>query len=379
MDHLKQSFDSFFDSEARVAVIKGEWGVGKTYFWGKYIKNRINEKKVSQIAYSYISLFGKSSLEDVRKSIFHRAEAICSDQLIEKTFGEQFEKSRALFDKSPWLTKNFAKARNKTSRLNWLSKLLQDIPFFEKYSNIINSLEFGLVQNYVICFDDLERKGEGLSVKEVMGLVDELAQRKNCKVILIFNRNSFENGGADKEQFDTYREKVVDIELTHNPTCKENFNCVFSIEADDYFPIIEKAVHELNIKNIRVLKKLKYMIETFSRYFEKKGDQIKIVFLMHAVILGYGFYIRDKELNYELLKELLSKKSWLSFVGSKDSEMSKGEKKFRTIASNLKLSPSDLDQSIIFFLEHGYIDSDQVNLHPHSGWPQEAPSKGAFT
>lgn len=70
MNNLESSFDAFFRGEAKVAVIKGNWGVGKTYFWNNYIDKRINDKNLSQIAYSYISLFGKTSLADVKKAYF---------------------------------------------------------------------------------------------------------------------------------------------------------------------------------------------------------------------------------------------------------------------------------------------------------------------
>lgn len=100
-----------------------------------------------------------------------------------------------------------------------------------------------------ICFDDLERKGDTLTVKEIMGLIDELAIRKNCKVILIFNESSLDKD-TDKKEFDSYREKVVDIELNYEPSCVENMKHIFP---DDFkqLSIISDVVDELDIKNIR--------------------------------------------------------------------------------------------------------------------------------
>lgn len=72
MYNSTKTLDSFFAGKDRVIVIKGEWGVGKTYLWDSYIKNRleIEKKNLPQIAYSYVSLFGKTSLADIRASIF---------------------------------------------------------------------------------------------------------------------------------------------------------------------------------------------------------------------------------------------------------------------------------------------------------------------
>ena len=55
-----------------VLSISGEWGIGKTYFWqntfiDKYKDELKDELKDKQIA--YISLFGATSLNDIRTSI----------------------------------------------------------------------------------------------------------------------------------------------------------------------------------------------------------------------------------------------------------------------------------------------------------------------
>lgn len=101
MNHLEKSLHAFFSSEAKVAVIKGEWGVGKTYFWTNYISQRIASNDLSQIAYSYISLFGSSSLEDIKKQVFHNAKSISSDEVIDEAFEAEFNESSSLINKVP--------------------------------------------------------------------------------------------------------------------------------------------------------------------------------------------------------------------------------------------------------------------------------------
>ncbi|EGI5682111.1 hypothetical protein ABM70_004528, partial [Salmonella enterica subsp. enterica serovar Weltevreden] len=56
MIHLKETLDTFFKSNNNVIVIKGDWGVGKTYFWEKYYQTK--KGNINKAAYSYISLFG---------------------------------------------------------------------------------------------------------------------------------------------------------------------------------------------------------------------------------------------------------------------------------------------------------------------------------
>lgn len=358
MNHLEMSLKAFFDSEAKVVVIKGNWGVGKTYFWDNYISTRIESRDLSQLAYSYISLFGSSSLEDVRKRVFHNAKAIGSDEKVSKAFEEEFKESSSLFNKIPWLKEGMSKAQSKAPLLNWLTKNAQGLPVVSKFSGVISSLEYSLVKNYIVCFDDMERKGKGLAVKEVMGLVDELAQRKNCKVVLIFNESSLDSD-EDKKQFESYREKVVDIEVNHNPTSKENLACIFSNDFIRY-STLETVVNNLDIKNIRVIKKIKWAIEYFDEYVNGRDDQIIDELIVHTVLLCCFYYIRDNDLTYEILKQKLSSNSWMSYLVDKKKEVSEADKKYRTLASSMNLSSSVFDEHITFFLENGYVDDEAL-------------------
>jgi hypothetical protein len=358
VNHLEKSLKAFFNSEAKVAVIKGDWGVGKTYFWDNYISKRIEANDLSQLAYSYISLFGSSSLDDIRKRVFHNAKAISSDETVDEAFEVEFNESSSLFNKIPWVKEGLSKAQSKAPLINWFSKNSQSLPFVSKFSGMISSLEYSLVKNYIVCIDDLERKGKNLAIKEVMGLVDELAQRKGCKIILIFNESSFDNN-EDRVQFESYREKVVDIEVNHNPTSKQNLACIFDDSYNGY-STLETVVNNLDIKNIRVLKKIKWALECFNNYVSGKNERIVDELIVHTTLLCCFYYIRDKDLTYSFLKEQLSSNSWLSYFLDKEKEVSAAEKKYRTLASSMNLSSSVFDEHISFFLENGYIDDEAL-------------------
>lgn len=358
MNHLEKSLEAFFSGEAKVAVIKGEWGVGKTYFWENYISKRIESGDLPQIAYSYISLFGSSSLDDVRKRVFHNAKAISNDDRVDEVFEREFNESSSLFNKLPWVKEGLSKAQSKAPLINWFSKNSQNIPLIGRFSGIITSLEYSLVKNYIVCIDDMERKGKGLTVKEVMGLVDELAQRKSCKIVLIFNESSFDNED-DRSQFESYREKVVDIEINHNPTSKENLACIFSRDFERY-SILEYVIGELDVKNIRVIRKLKWIFERFHECTQGRDSQIIDEFIVHSALFCWSYYIRDEDLTYELLKKQLSSNSWMSFLMDKDKEITLGEKKYRTLASSMKLGSSVFDPHITFFLENGYLEEEKL-------------------
>ncbi len=351
MQNLKTPLDAFLKGEDKVAVIKGGWGVGKTYFWDNYINQRIKAKDLKQIAYSYISLFGKTSLSDVRKSIFHSIKPISSDVEIKKIFEGKFSNPSSLLNLAPWM--------------GWVAKNAQNIPYVGNFSNMISSIEYSLVDNYIICFDDLERKADTLAVKEVMGLIDELATRKNCKVILIFNEKELDENASQKE-FDSYREKVVDIELNYEPTCVENIKLAFP-DNFKHLSIIKNVVNELDIKNIRVLRKIYRAIEEFCVFSKGLPDTLIEEFITHAMILCRGYFIRSEDLPYETIKSHIIKDSWMLFAYDKEKEgtpieekRTPEEKKYIEIAINLKLSPSYFDEHIIHYLEQGFVNEEEL-------------------
>lgn len=55
--------------EPAVLCVRGEWGVGKTFGWKKQLLQAQTENAIALRRYAYVSLFGLSSLEDLRSSI----------------------------------------------------------------------------------------------------------------------------------------------------------------------------------------------------------------------------------------------------------------------------------------------------------------------
>ncbi|MCY7369164.1 MAG: KAP family NTPase [Chamaesiphon sp.] len=357
MYNSTKTLDSFFTGDDRVMVIKGEWGVGKTYLWDSYIKKRIEKKDLKQIAYSYISLFGKTSLSDIRSSIFQSAQKIASDEKIDEQFKKELSKSTQLLNRIPWIKDSGKKAIETAPWFGWITYLSKFIPYTDKYSGIISVLEYVLVKDYIICFDDLERKGSSLSVREIMGLVDELARQKNCKVILIFNENSFSEE-KDKKEFESYREKVVDAELSHNPTHTQNLVCVFP-EDHRLFSSIERFAITLDLKNIRVTKKLKSFIGKFWSELEHSDELVINEFVNHSMILFWSYYLRGSALPFEFVKRRLKDGLDVSYILDKK-EMPDSEKKYQLISFKIDLSSSAFDNCIIQYLECGYVETSEI-------------------
>src|SRR5262249_52476152 len=56
--------------EPEVLCIRGKWGVGKTYTWAKELEAAQRADAIKLPRYSYVSLFGVNSLEELKFAIF---------------------------------------------------------------------------------------------------------------------------------------------------------------------------------------------------------------------------------------------------------------------------------------------------------------------
>lgn len=356
---IQDSLDAFLSGDDRVMVIRGAWGVGKTYFWSNYVTRCIETQSLKQVAYSYVSLFGKSSLPDIRASIFQSGKPIAKDEAIKEQFEKEYQESTGLLKNVPWLLQDAKEKVTAKARVTgWLTDLARSTPFTDKYSRQIASLEYKLVNRYLVCIDDLERKSASLSIREVMGLIDELANQKKCKVVLIFNDRSLTEE-RDKKEFEEYREKVVDIEIEYDPSHSQALAAAFS-EDQSYFENLKEITQSLNIKNIRVLRKLRRVMETFAPSLQGVDPLISSEFLGHATVLVWSHYMRTEALPYEFISSRMRESSWAGYF-RKEEDISENEKRYRALSQKINLSPSIYTNFISSYLAKGYVDLAEVD------------------
>ena len=134
---IKDQIFQFLSSEQPVVMaIKGEWGVGKTFSWKKFLKEACAENKVNLDRYSYVSLFGINSLDAFKYTIIESAikkEVIGTEanlatfksntnSLIE-SFGRQsinlFKGARIVKSLSPAIETISFLSLNKTPLIRW--------------------------------------------------------------------------------------------------------------------------------------------------------------------------------------------------------------------------------------------------------------------
>src|SRR2546423_14187347 len=82
--------DFISNDRSDLLLIKGEWGVGKTYFWNDIVQTASVARSIGHKHYSYVSLFGLNNLEDVRTEI--SASRISSESIKDSLTAREWAK-----------------------------------------------------------------------------------------------------------------------------------------------------------------------------------------------------------------------------------------------------------------------------------------------
>ena len=279
-DKYKQTVSRFLnDDSQRVLVIRGDWGAGKTYFWNDVLSNDRYFKEKSLVKYTYTSLFGIESLSDFKLTLSRSKKFLGKG--IYSRFLRDWRESDGAIEKAELIFFNV------WYFLCWLfSRLIsfvEKVPVINLFIYAINQLSFHTLSNAVVCIDDVERRGSGLDIKSVCGVVETLKSEKKCKVVLIIN---------DQEEADELQdvvknnlEKISDANILFHLNPVEYIRKVCEFELDDIE--VNKfldAFSILEIKNIRAAEKaFKYYQLVMDASYEKKVN-IKS-YIIHEICL----------------------------------------------------------------------------------------------
>jgi len=322
---LKKFMSRPADAKAEVLVLRGRWGVGKT-FMVRAIQKALPYKKAAYTKkYAELSLFGLNSVEDIKRTL-------C------------FEESTNI--------KDFIK-----SVLKEASKFYRGAG-----SSVVTSLAYGRIRKTTICIDDLERKGKGLSMQDVMGFVSVLKEQRECNIILIMNDGELQC--EDKTVFEKYSEKMVDLTLTLSPEPLEAMHRISGVLPEDFRAIAERRCKELNITNLRTMQKIIRCASLLQPYLESSPEQARdswisaLVFLMwahdnpHDETVPDKQYIQDRTSDYMIL---------MSLDGEERDEKEKQRKQWSEVLDAYQFHWDEAqDAPILFLVEHGYLRDEDV-------------------
>jgi hypothetical protein len=349
-------------SNPEVIALKGGWGTGKTFFWKKELSKAAEESRLGVTRYAYVSLFGLSSLEQLKQAIFANslpAQSISDGQNL-STFStniqdvlKRLEGTSGNIDiqASKSLFKNLAEKILRTtagaaSGLQWSRAWL---PFMADAT-------FFVVRNQLICLDDFERVGRGLDARDILGLVSLLKEQRGCKIALIFNEASIRDEHC--QQYAEYREKVVDIEVEFAPSVEEAVDIVFD-ENDLRRNLILKYAKSLKLTNIRLLQRIKRVLKIVEMYLQNVEPSVAENVIGTVVLYVWSFYTRD---GTAPPLEFLKTTGYVKLVaaqigkGKNDKGATEGEEWRELLQSYGYTHTDELDLSIAQLIERGYPD-----------------------
>jgi hypothetical protein len=327
LTQIRSTVENFVNSvRNELLIIKGDWGTGKSYFWDNLIGEARTNRVFGCDYYAKVSVFGLNTLDELRTSIaVSRVE-----------------------------TRTRRKLDSINTRLARLLKEFGKVPVIEKYGGgSIGSLLFAAVRDTLVCIDDIERRGSRLEITDILGLATQLKEERNCKVVLIVNERRL---GEAQEEFGLHGEKVVDREIQFSLTPEESFACVFKPN-EPYLNLIKDCVFALEIRNIRILKRIQRYIEDitpFIRNAEKQTAEEVIRSLIMFVWSRYGKGNEAPPMDFVLDYSISS--SWLK--REKGTEETDEEKKWSSVLSSYKYFRIDeIDTHLANFVRDGYVGS----------------------
>jgi len=310
-EQLKNIFNNLIVKNAKkdeglVISLSGDWGSGKTYFWKDIVSGLARQDKSV-----YISLFGKESLDDIKKSILLK-----------------------LFKRNSW-SKIFS---DKVGQSKIIGFDLSAI------GNLLSEKDF---KDVLICFDDFERISTSINMIDILGYISELKEQYDCKIVMINNKSVLKevdrlndsivfkiiNNSSKKDEsieeiiskqtdiqhidkhqifnekyriskinnseiFNKYSEKIIDVSLQYLPTVESNFNLVSKdLKVFDKQFIIYIIETTGNKKlNIRYMQQLITKLELL-KFMKILNIEIEILNTISKYILEQVYSIKIGELN----------------------------------------------------------------------------------
>lgn len=272
---IEKNIGAFLElKSSEVLAVYGSWGVGKTYIWNDVIKNKRTMIPDCYKSYSYVSLFGINSLASLKTSVFENmisTDLIGENEPSIKTFISNLSSTIEMRKKGYW---------NKKA-----PTIAKCIPWIKSFSPLIDHTMSMAIKDAVICIDDIERKGESLTVNEILGYINFLKEKRNCKIIVIYNSDKM-----DDDKFSELNEKVIDKRVQLNVSSVECCNFIIP-ETNPHKELIASYVTSLNLTNMRVIKTINTLSENLQAIVLDLEDETWDKLIKSLCLFCYCQYI----------------------------------------------------------------------------------------
>lgn len=324
------------DDRPEVLCIKGKWGVGKTFAWRKWLGEIGNDGTLKSKSYAYVSLFGLNSLDSLKYSIF---EATVTPEYL--LTGPDASTVNAL------VRKGFDLGRKSK---NLLEPILALAGAKDGGEALFRSA-YMLVRNQLVCLDDLERAGEGLTQRDVLGLASTLKEQRNCKVVLLLNDEEMDP--KQREEFKLQLEKVVDVPLVFDPNPQEAAAIALASNTE-LEEMLRKRTIQLGIVNIRVIKKIERLAVRLSAILAGTNKLVIDQAVAAVVLGGWAEFQPNDAPSFETLKSY--NQLIMSLKAGKDDDQEERPKWADRLENYSFTHTDDLDLVIFDGVQNGFFD-----------------------
>lgn len=229
-EHVSQYLDYYLGMESSpefAILLKGEWGVGKTWYLRKYLEER-------HVDHLYISLNGVSTSTEIEDQFYRELHPVLASKQMK--FVSKLVKGLLK------TTIHLDLDADKKPDLN-VGSSLPDINLPDFLNNLNNKL---------LVFDDLERCS--MPVPNILGYINQFVEGNGLKVIILANEEEIIRSEKPKEnepsQYQLIREKLI--------------GRTFMIESDPETGL-EDFLSHLSSKEVRrlLIQKKEVLLETY--------------------------------------------------------------------------------------------------------------------
>lgn len=253
----------------RVVALKGAWGTGKTHLWWRMAEAMSGADAVPV----YCSLFGKNSMDEVKKALLNETLATISDgaATAQNVLG-------GVFDKVTKVAGTFIKGAEAVGQLT---------------AGVVGQISGAIleraIESRLVVLDDFERRGRDLDVIATLGLVDYLKTR-NCRVLFIFNEQRI-GEEKDVEAFAQFREKLIDVELQLEISAEEAYDIAAERRDVPYGEQTRSFFVALGVNNIRVASRVLNVVENVFLN-NRQLDEVLLKGTLRAVVTLTAVYFQ---------------------------------------------------------------------------------------
>lgn len=281
IDELESRLDNEFSDIYKCVLIKGEWGIGKTYF--------LRKKYLCDKKHIYISLFGLNSIEEVKIEIYSKLNRVLNFIIngVNRIKGSSINIPIGSIS-IPYLENDIEKAIEKKCKK----------------------------EKFIIVIDDLERKSSNIKMEAILGIIESISNIKNSLIIVVANENKIIE--KEKSIYLNFSEKVIQKiynvhRYSYTALDKILKNSIHAIDIDkELKEIISSATLKIfnsdYVNNLRTLEKGLNFVKLLIKHinFSELGLTNKQIF--ELITISLAIVIEDIEKKYSN-KELKQKES----------------------------------------------------------------------